>query len=150
GALKTVNVRGNAGPLNIAGSTPTYYVVNAGDAGSAQGVRGAVTITGWPNDTQLNVDDSADPVARNVTISAGAITGLAPAAINYQTDAINLMNVWGGTGANTYAVAGTPSNPYWDVLTTLYPGGAAFGTVEVVNVRATTGPLSVVGDTPAY
>jgi hypothetical protein len=108
GALETVIVGGTTGPLNIIGAGQTYDVVNVGNAGSVQGVRGAVTITGWPNDTQLNVDDSADPVARNATISASAITGLAPAAITYQGDALAGLQVLGGSGGNTFPVVSSP------------------------------------------
>jgi hypothetical protein len=149
GALKTVNARGTTGPLAIDDrGSPTYDVINVGNAGSVQNIQGPVTIYGWPNDTQLNVDDSADLTGRSMTISAGAITGLAPAAINYQTDALNILTVYGGPGANIFTVTGTPSNPYWDVVTTLYPG---YGVLKTVNVRGTTAPLVIDGrSNPTY
>jgi hypothetical protein len=59
---------------------------------SVQGILGPVTSTNPPSYTTVNVDDSADPFAQNATLSQAtingdpnreALSGLAPAAINY-------------------------------------------------------------------
>ena len=63
-----------------------------GNAGSVQGILGTLTIQNPHSFDTINVDDSADTLARTVTLSTfvsgganwGAITGLAPAAINYK------------------------------------------------------------------
>ncbi|HJZ58110.1 MAG TPA: hypothetical protein VKE74_24425, partial [Gemmataceae bacterium] len=100
-ASDTINVlaTGVATTLTSSGGNDT---VNVGNAGSVQGIRGALTIQNPPSFTTLNVDDSADTVARfAVTLSTissggatfGSITGLAPAAISYKYAGTNAVNV---------------------------------------------------------
>ncbi len=67
-------VLGTHAPLTIndatTGTSPDDITV--GNAGSVQGILGAVTVVGSPTLTQLTVDDSADPTGRNATLATVA------------------------------------------------------------------------------
>src|SRR5205807_144074 len=72
--------------------------VTVGEAGSVQGIVGALVIENPPRLTTLIVDDMADGFGRTVTLNTftppndtpfGSITGLAPAPIQYETSDIN-------------------------------------------------------------
>jgi hypothetical protein len=87
--------------------------VNVGNAGSVQGIQGAVNIENTTQADALTIDDSADATARTVTLSsftpAGdsaweGITGLAPAVINYEVGDVTSATINGGTGGNTFNV----------------------------------------------
>jgi hypothetical protein len=110
----TVNVRATLGS-GITVNTTTGAggsgndVVNIGNAGSVQGILGAVTIFNDPSRDHVNIDDSADNGNRNVTISTGGVTGLSPAAINFTSFSVNTLSVLGGSGNNTYTVSGRPA-----------------------------------------
>jgi hypothetical protein len=77
--------------INSGGGADT---VSVGNGGSVQGILGALYVENSPSFNSLNVDDSADLAARVVTLSTiapwfdavpwGSITGLAPAAINFE------------------------------------------------------------------
>ncbi len=134
----TVNVLATNQPVSIVGSSYND-VVNVGSGGSVQGIQAAVTVTNPPGYTALTIDDSADVAARSVTLTSAGITGLAPAAINYQQYDLKSLTVYGGSGANTFTVASTPYN--WQVSTTLHSGAG----YNLVSVQGTNGPLSVVG-----
>jgi Ca2+-binding RTX toxin-like protein len=102
-----------------------------------QQINGAVSISNPGRGTPtLTADDSGDTAAgRNVTISTMSITGLAPATISYT--GISALTVKGGSGGNTFIVAGTPAN-----ATTTLDSGSGNDTVTVQN---TSGPLTVNG-----
>jgi hypothetical protein len=137
----TVNVQGTDGPLNVVGGGYDD-VVTVGQGGSVQGVQGAVTVTNPPSYTALTIDDSADATARSATVSGGAVTGLAPAAINYQQNDLMSLHVYGGSGGNTFTVAGVPSTPYYPGLATALHTGAGNDTVRM---GAISGRLSLDG-----
>jgi hypothetical protein len=100
----TVNVRatGVATFLNKSGESEIGDTVNVGSGNSATGILGSVEdILGDlyiennpPGSTTLNIDDSADPNVHTPTLRTitpafdqvpwGSITGLAPAAINFE------------------------------------------------------------------
>jgi hypothetical protein len=94
----TVNVlaTGVATYLNSGGGWDT---VNVGSNGLVQGILGDLYIENSPSYTTLNIDDSADPTVHTYTLSTitpgfdpvpwGSITGLAPAAINFEWDDVN-------------------------------------------------------------
>jgi hypothetical protein len=119
----TVNALATGVPVRlIAHSFNTTF--NVGNAGSVQQILGPLTITNPPSATTVNVDDSADGSARNVTLDTvmigtsfyGRITGLAPAAIQYTS---NVTIETGPGGAAVHALAtfspvnliGNPSGP---------------------------------------
>ena len=114
-AADTVNV--------LATGVPTYLssnggadTVNVGDGGSVQGILGALYVENPPSYTTLNIDDSNDTAVRAATLSTftpgfdpvpwGSITGLAPAAINFEwTDVNSPVNIWTSPGTVVWYVA---------------------------------------------
>jgi hypothetical protein len=141
--VDTVNVQNTTGSLAINGNNGRDNVTIS-DAGSVQGIMGAVTVSNTLSFTALTVDDSADAAARMVTINAGAITGLAPAAINYVGTDLRALTIKGGTGGNNFTVANTPDSLV-GVTTTLNSGSGA----DTVTVQATTGALTINGQNGA-
>jgi hypothetical protein len=136
--VDTVNVQSTAGPLFIlSAGGDGFDTVNVSNAGSVQGILGAVTVTNPLSFTRLNVDDSSDPNPRSVTLSAsgivGMISGLAPAPIHYATTAINSLTVRGGTGGNTFMITALL------VPTALDTGSGG----DTVNVLGTIAPLTI-------
>jgi len=124
--------------------------VVVGDAGSLQNIAGPLSISGG----SLTVDDSADPISRNATISllnvganpvpAVAIGGLSP---SIQSQAATLV-INGGTGANAYTVDAPPLTlsmfvnlPHFGVVLNT---GSGNDTVNVV-ASAFGAPLTING-----
>ena len=101
-----VNVLATTGPLNVISGGPTTANVGNGLNG-VQDITGALTVTNPPSFTQLNLNDSADTVGRNVTLSLnpltgfGTIAGLAPALIRYQPMDLSALNITAGSGGNS-------------------------------------------------
>jgi hypothetical protein len=143
GSSTSAAIRANLTPVtvNLAGND-TVAVGNP--IRGARDVQAALNITNQGGQTTLTVDNSADETGRTATIGAGAITGLAPAAINYQQDGLAALNVYGGLGVNTVTVTNTPNHPGPGVLTTLVTGGSVDRVpLYTVNVLATTGRLNI-------
>jgi len=136
----TVNVQAISGALTI-NCSGGFTDVAFGNANSVAGVTGVVTITA-ANYYQVEVNDSADATNHpNVLLtndgSTGSLTGLAPAAINFRNLFFsNLLTITGGTGNNTYSVAGVPAR-----TTRLNTGNGA----DTVNVQTIMfgGPLTI-------
>ncbi len=91
-----------------------HDTVNVGNAGSVQGILGALNIQNPPNFTTLNINDSADATARFATLSTfasaganwGSITGLAPAAINFKfADTSSPVNISTAVGRVSWIVS---------------------------------------------
>jgi hypothetical protein len=116
----TVNVWATRAPLGLVGHSGAT-TVNVGFSGNVQDIESTLTITNPPSYTGLNVDDHADTATHNnVVVTAGSITGLAPAAINYlQTDLEDLL-LSTGTDTNTVYIQSTPSNANQFPFTELY------------------------------
>ncbi len=123
----TFNVLSTSATTNLI-TNPTGVIfsggatVKVGNAGSVQGILGALNIENPPDFNFIVVDDSADPTARTVTLSTlgtngsdsdgnsdawGQIIGLAPAHINYEYGDTTSLTVNGGTGGNIFAVQAT-------------------------------------------
>jgi hypothetical protein len=135
-----VNVYGTNGPLNVVGGASGDYVNVGNGNNSVQGIQGTLTVTNPPSYTTLNIYDSADTVGRTLTVTSGGITGLAPAAINYQQYDLQALNVYAGTGRNRFVINSTPSNYY---LTTSLYGGSGSNTMQIGN--GTQGRLYLYG-----
>jgi hypothetical protein len=162
---KSITIKGGTGGdvLNVqgTGAASTTFVgagnstINVGNAGSAQGIVGALNLE---NPTKLNtivVDDSADSTARTVTLGTftsnptdsqgnadayGQVTGLAPAAINFEGGDTKSIAIKGGTGGGSLLVQGTVAG-----TTTSFVGGGAI-TVTVGNahnVQSVNGTLNL-------
>ena len=100
-------------PILLHGGPDTINVGN----GSTQSINGALTIeNAWGQDT-INVDDGTDSTGRHATLDTttpaddavpyGTITGLSPAAINYEYADTKSLAVTLGVGGNTVDVHAT-------------------------------------------
>jgi autotransporter-associated beta strand protein len=129
----TVNVQGTTGPLQIRGGSGDA-TINVGSGGRVQSIQGPLTITGpaWFS-AHLNVDDSGDPLNRNLNLTDRSLVGLGAAPINY--DNVSSMVVSAGSCNNGYEVYSTVGP--W--ATTLNTGSG----VDHVRVSATSGPLNI-------
>jgi acrosin len=103
GGDDSIAVQGTSQPLVIAGQGGSD-MVTVGQAGSVQGITGTVTVGNAGGLTDLAVDDSVDPVGRSATITAAALTGLAPAAIAFTPGDLQYVLIEAGTGNNTLTV----------------------------------------------
>src|SRR5205807_6519323 len=110
----TVNARGGtniiyvlntvaSAPVTISGSGTDYLFI--GKTGSVQGIHGTVSVLNRSSATALRVDDSSDPVSRSLILSDRAVTGLAPAVINYAGGVKSLV-VQGSKGGTKFSVLG--------------------------------------------
>ena len=83
----TVNVRSTGVTTNLS-TSGGLDVVNVGNAGSVQGILGALNVQNPPSHDTINVNDSADLAFRSVVINTvtpfNRIIGLAPAMIEYK------------------------------------------------------------------
>ncbi len=127
----TVHFSGSGGiggtlDINGQGGADT---VTLGDAGNAQNLLGTINIANTGGSTNLTVNDSADTTARTTSVTATTLTGITPATITYAN--LSALTIEGGSGGNTFTVAGTPSN-----ITTLLDTGSGNDTT---NVTATGG-----------
>jgi len=142
GGNATVNVQATSGALTIDGLYAANNDVALGNANSLAGITGAVTINGNSAIYQVEVNDGADNTNHpNVLLTASgfaaSLTGLAPAAINFQfTIGLSALSITVGNGNNTYTVSNTPNTGHVTALNT------GTGT-DTVNVQATSGPLTV-------
>src|SRR5262249_25273611 len=99
--------------------------------------------------TALFVDDSADTVARNVTMNflndsasrIGRIQHLSPAQITYAENAVNFVQVNAGSGGNTFTIDDTFLNGTTSNTTELNTGTGS----DFVFVHRTTGSLEING-----
>ena len=149
-AADTVNVLATGVTTNLIGNGGRD-TVNVGNAGSVQGILGTLSIENPPSFNTINVNDSADTTARTVTLSTfvnpndsqhnsdpwGTITGLAPAAINYEYDDTTSVSVTTGHAADTVNVLATG-------VTTNLIGNGGRDTVNVGNAGSVQGILAAV------
>ncbi|MDB5325413.1 MAG: hypothetical protein JWM57_982 [Phycisphaerales bacterium] len=111
-AADTVNVTSTSANTTVAiNSSGGADGVNVGAGGSVQAINGDLTVNNSPSFSTLNINDSADAVARTfVTMYNGSLLGLAPAAINWATGDVNALNLLGGTGGNLFFVHSGPTS----------------------------------------
>jgi hypothetical protein len=143
----TIDVRGTSYDTATSIISHGAATVNVGDANGVQGLLGTLSISNPPNHTTLNVDDSADPLGRTVTVGSGSITGLAPANILYAGSGLKSLTIDGSdSGDSHFTVTDTPtngldpSNPN-SLTTTLNPSDFFGGCT--VNVQGTSDPLII-------
>lgn len=106
----TVNVTATATGsfLGLGGINGGHASVNVTDAGSTQGIHGAVTFDTTNEFTNVLIDDSADATARTIFVHAdGKITGIAPATIDLQSVEVKNLTIKGGGGGNSFVWANT-------------------------------------------
>jgi hypothetical protein len=148
----TVNVLATLKPISLVGYGSN--TVNVGNAGSVQAINSPLTISGSTGShATLNVDDSADGIARTVYLGTvtiggsdyGQITGLGSAPIQYRYANTNTATVQTGTGGATVNVLATAvpvSLIVHSFNTTVNVGNA--GSVQAIN-----GSLTIT-DPPSY
>jgi Ca2+-binding RTX toxin-like protein len=156
GNLDTVNILATVRPVTVDGQADVG-TVNLGKAGSVQGIQAPVTLTNLgakgftfsPHGYDLNIDDSADPTGRTVTMTAGTgvatISNLAQAPINFDESGLDNLTINGGRGADTFNVLNTPADLEIfgiSLTTTLINAGDGNDTI---NVFATSSILTVDG-----
>jgi hypothetical protein len=157
-----VDVQATSGALTINGTTgiigswpvilPTFTTVKVGSpGGTLASINGTVTAKGANHSTKLIVDGSADGSAdafgRCVTVNNNAITGLAPAAINYDQTALNALTITTAPSdrVSTVTIYDTPSGG----PTTLNVGTNLGSNDGGVYVAGTTGQLDVYRNSAA-
>jgi PKD domain len=146
-SFDSVNVERTTGALIIDGRLGPN-TVRIGQIGSVRSINGAVTVAEGGR-TDLIIDDAADTVARNVTMSIsgdfGTITNVAPAPIKYAARTVTTVTINGsnpgvGKVGNTFTVQDTV-DAFGIPVTTLNTGNG----IDTVNVQRTTGKLTVNG-----
>jgi hypothetical protein len=151
----TTNVLADSAPLTITVSTGSGNndTVNVGNAGSVQGIQSQLMVVNHPGYTTLNVDDSTDAGARNVTLDdvafLGTITGLAPAVISYYDVDMANVNVTTGTGADTVAVLDIGPIGIAGMLTLYNNSNTTVNVGNAGSVQGIQSPLMVVNH-PGY
>lgn len=154
GTADTIQVASTQAPvtiqpnsLGIASGTTQETVTIGSAASGVQGINGAITITNSAAATNLTITDATDTATQAVTITSGAVAGLAPQTINYDQTALASLSIVGGAAARTYTINGTPSNSTTSVATTL-ASNATGDTVNVVGTSATVhgAPLDIISD----
>jgi Peptidase M10 serralysin C terminal len=111
------NVRSTSGPLRIDGTDSTNGLldtVNVGSlapalGGTTAGITGTLTIGSSMNKINIDLDDSGDATGQTVTVTNSAVTGLAPAEIDYTASQVNDLIILGGNGADTFTLASAPA-----------------------------------------
>jgi hypothetical protein len=132
----TVNVRGTAGPTNLA-TGPGANTVVVGSAAPTIGtgvladVAGPLSITGGGTDA-LTLDDAADALPRTATLTATKLAGVAPADVAFAGVAALTLNL--GTANDALTVAGTIAG-----TTTVNAGPGS----DAVHLHAVAGPTAV-------
>jgi hypothetical protein len=140
-----VNVFTTSGPLTI--NCDGVDTVNVGDQNGVQDIKGTLVVNGFFDQPILNLNDAGDPTPRNGTITATAVTGLAPATISFGS--LNQLNIIGDS---------SPTGSIFDVQSTPAPFivfGQVLGsttttinsnTVDTINVGDQNGVQDIQGN----
>ena len=140
GAADTINVNGlfASMPLTL-DSGDGADTINIGGT-NLDNISSNITLADTILGDNVNIDDTAATVARNVTVTSTSISGLGASVITYNPLDLNTLNVTGGAKGNTYTVlgAGDATSP---LITTLNTGNG----VDNVFVQANAGRLNVYG-----
>jgi hypothetical protein len=139
----TVDIYSTAGALVVGGAG--FLSVDVG-LGSTAAINGYVDVYNSSSSgySYLTVDDSSDKTGRTTNLYDGELTGLGASAPIYwspsasATGGVTVVDVFGGSGGNTFDVHDTSSLYYYTGLST-GPGS------NTVNVDGTTGKLIIGG-----
>ncbi len=134
----TVRVDATSSALFINGQNGLDRVF-VGNAGSLLGIRGAVTVTNPNNFTALTLNNSLDATRRNATLTEGLFR-LSSAWVYFNEGGLSSLTFFGGIGGNI-TVLDTPQNNRLPATTLRLGAG-----IDVVNVRRTSGPLTINGN----
>jgi hypothetical protein len=133
-------VQGTSCPTTISGSGGSDNV-NVGSGGSVHAINAPLTLLDPGGSMSLTVDDSADTAGGAIFMTSDAITGLAPAAINYAD--LSTLTVNGPSALSFYEINGTPASAVRAVTTNLFPG--AGGDVTLIESTSAGTTLNVDG-----
>jgi len=90
--------------------TPQTDTFNFGTTGDAQSlITAPVTVALTKESATINVDDSLDPSAQTIDMSATQVDFHTTPSFNYSGTNVAGLNVMGGSGDNTVNVTGTPN-----------------------------------------
>jgi hypothetical protein len=108
----TINVQGTSSPLTINGDGLGFQTINIGSqapslGGTMANISGPVTVTNTSFSSVLSLDDSGNTNPASATISGTQVTGLSPAAINYDGSQLSSLTVYTGSGGAAVTVTGT-------------------------------------------
>jgi hypothetical protein len=82
--------------------------INVGDGNGVQDIQGPLTLaSSGAVPVAVTLDDQADGTGQTVTMTTGAVSGLAPFDIDFGALALKSLGITGGTGANTWNVQST-------------------------------------------
>src|SRR4051812_1619671 len=141
GAADTININGLFAnmPLSL-DSGDAADTINIGN-GNLDTVASNITLIDAIVGDNVNVNDTAATLARNVTLTSTTLTGIGASTLAYNPNALATLNVNGGAKGNTYTVlgAGTLTS---DLITTLNCGNG----VDNIFVKATSSRLNVYGN----
>jgi hypothetical protein len=116
GPLSSVSIYGN-GPGNVVNISPV--------AQNLINIQGSVNINNAVGSVQVNINDGADRDNHpNALLSLGRLTGLAPAAINFDPSLVNNLTINDGQGNDVYTITGCP-------LTTVLNAGPGTDAIHV-------------------
>ncbi|HWE04741.1 MAG TPA: hypothetical protein VG326_20205 [Tepidisphaeraceae bacterium] len=125
-----VYLQTTGGPTVVNTANGGKTAVTIGNAGSAAGINGPVTVNGSGSDT-LTIDDSADTLFQPaVSVTNSSVTGISPAAIAYNALASLTLNL--GPAGDGVTVVSTATN----TTTTINSGAGNDG----ITVQSTGGP----------
>lgn len=128
----TIAVRATHAPVAINSALTAVDAITLSSAGLTSGLNAPVTVSGNGAVT-LTIDDSANTSARTVAVTAAAVTGAAPAAVNYT--GVATLNVLLGSAADSVTITNTAA-----ATTTNVSAGAGNDTLSVTNAA---GPLNL-------
>ena len=128
GSTTNVNTSSGSNTINIGSKAPAYNgVVNF--------IQGAVYIVGSSSDT-LIVGDAGSKTSKSGTLTSTTLTGLGMGASGITYSGLTTLNIYLGSGGNTFNVQST----YSATITTLYTGSGT----NIVNITS-NGPLTSGG-----
>ena len=134
-------------PVRVSGNPFTIDTITLGDQSGVQNILGSVYLDDPTAFNTIVVSDAGDVTGRVPTVSTytddsgnnwGSIVGLAPGAISYKlSDTASPISITGGSGGNTFTIAGAASNQTINL-------DAGTGS-DTVNVTYTLAPLNIDG-----
>jgi hypothetical protein len=143
GALDIDNEGGN--DIVTIGELPPVFVIGHPPGKIMANINGSVDVYG-SGSTALYLDDTGDFTARDVSMYDGQVSGISPAPIYWTPSpnpagGVTSLHVFGGSASNVFTAFGT-SNFY---VGTYLVSGSGMGSLNQVDIHATSGPLYVDG-----
>ncbi len=129
-ASNTVDILATNAVVTVDSAQSAADTLVLGNTGTMAGINSAVQINGNGSDV-VTLNDQTDTISRSVAVNATAVTGLAPAAVDYSN--VAQLNVLLGTAADSVAIINTNS-----ATQTQVDGGSGDDNFTVQNDSGTT------------